>query len=249
MYRRVMVKISGEGLSGDTSGHFDEKTVQRVVSEVKELLKHRVEVALVFGGGNFMRGDELKPEIDKTKAHQMGMLSTIINGIYMSEHFRFFGIKAEVMTPFDICGFTKRFLKEEALKSLTEGKVLIFSGGTGHPFFTTDSIVAIRACELEVDAVLYAKSVPCIYDGNPEDDVNKKLRRFSVVSYETAVRKSLAVADISALDLTRKANIPSVVFDLSIPGSIIKAAKNDPVALFEMGGTIVANGVKEEYYE
>lgn len=249
MFRRVLVKISGEGLSGATSRHFDEKTVWRVVEEVKCLLERRVEVALVFGGGNFMRGDEIKPEIDKTKAHQMGMLSTIINGMYMSEHFRLKGMKAEVMTPFDVCGFTKRFMKDEAIRALSEGTVLIFSGGTGHPFFTTDSIVAIRACELQVDAVLYAKSVPCVYDGDPANCDKNNLRRFAALSYETAVRKNLAVADISALDLTRRANIPSIVFDLSIPGGIIEAAKNEPKALFEMGGTIVANGLKEEYHE
>ena len=250
MYKKVIIKISGEGLAGDkiSGRHFDDKTVNRIVAEIKALVAQGVEASIVVGGGNFWRGAEAKPEMDKTKAHQIGMMGTVMNGIYLAEHFRMAGVPSVVMTPFDLNGFTQRFTKEIALEAMANRRVVIFAGGTGHPFFSTDSIVAIRACELNVDAVLYAKSVDSVYNADPKKADKSGLRRYKTVSYQTVVANNLNVADISAINLTAGENIDSVVFSLLKEGSIIAAAQGEEEALFQIGGTKVANGIEEEYY-
>lgn len=245
MFKRVIIKLSGEGLAGNSQEHFHDETINRIVLEVKQLVQKGVQISLVVGGGNFWRGRDAKPEMDKVKAHQIGMVGTLMNGLYLAEAFRLNGMKAVVMTPFAVSSFTELFTKESALNYMSSGAVTIFAGGTGHPFFSTDSIVAIRACELSVDAILYAKNIESVYDDDPAK--NQKARRYRTVSYETVVAKNLSVADISAIDLTAKEKIPSVVFALAKSGSII-AACMDNDELFQIGGTKIDNHIEEEYY-
>ncbi len=256
MFKRVILKISGEGLSGDNKNeHFHDDTINRIVSEVNTLVEKGVEVCIVVGGGNFWRGRDAKSQMDKVKAHQIGMTATIMNGIYLAEAFRINDEinskinqtkqKAVVMTPFDVNGFTIKYTKELALEYMSKGIVPIFAGGTGHPFFSTDSIVAIRACELCVDAVLYGKNVECVYDDDPRK--NKNARKLKTVPYDTVIANNLEVADISAITLTSKEDISSIVFALSTPKSIITACEDND-SLFEIGGTKIDNNIKTEYY-
>jgi len=243
MFKRVVLKVSGEGLAGDDlSEHFDKSAISRITDEVIQLVKSGVQISIVAGGGNFWRGRDADPAMDKAKAHQIGMLGTIMNGIYLAEAFRLKNMSASVLTPFEVNGFTLKFTKESAESALDEGKVLIFSGGTGHPFFSTDSIAAIRACELRADAILWAKAVDGVYSADPrKDGTAKKYRR---LSYATAIANNLSVADISALSLTSSENIPSIVFALSEKNSIIAACSGSA-----LNGTIVSNNIKEEFYE
>ncbi len=222
-FKRIIIKLSGEGLAGETNDHFHEPTINRIAKEVAEVIANGTEVGIVVGGGNFWRGRDAKPEMDKVKAHQIGMLGTIMNGLYLSEAFRLAGIPAVVMTPFDVNGFTQKFSMEDARKYMAQKTAVIFAGGTGHPFFSTDSIVALRACELSADAVLYAKSIDCVYTADPKKDASA--RRYKTVPYETVVQNRLDVADITALSLTMQHDIPSVVFALNKPNAIVIASK------------------------
>jgi len=243
MFKRIIIKLSGEGLAGNSADHFDDPTVERLTKEIAEVIDGGTEVGIVVGGGNFWRGRDAKPEMDKVKAHQIGMVGTVMNGLYLSEALRLSAVHSVVMTPFDFNGFTRRFSKEEALKAMKRKKAVIFAGGTGHPFFSTDSVVALRACELSADAVLYAKNIDCVYTADPKKD--KSARRYKSVPYSTVVSNCLDVADLSALHMTMQHDIPSVVFALDRPGAIVAAARGE---IAEIGATLVANQIEEEFY-
>ena len=161
--KRVLLKLSGEALAGDKKTGFDEATCMGVAKQVKQLVDDGVQVAIVTGGGNFWRG-RTSETIDRVKADQIGMLATVMNCIYVSDIFRYAGMKTEVFTPF-VCGaFTTLFSKDAAVEALNEGKVVFFAGGTGHPYFSTDTGAVLRAIEIEADAMLLAKAIDGIYD-------------------------------------------------------------------------------------
>ncbi len=247
---RVILKLSGEGLSGDSGESFDNITINRIVGEVNQLLELGVEVAIVVGGGNFWRGGRSAPkEMDKVKAHQIGMVATIMNAIYLSEAFRIASggeeQKCSVMTPFEAGGFTKRFNKYKAIEYMQNGIVPIFAGGTGHPFFSTDSIVAIRACELNADMVLFAKHVEAVYESDPKKDSTAK--KYKSVCYKTIMSKQLSVADISAIALISDENIDSCVFSLATKGGIVEACKTEE-SLYLIGGTKISNNIEDIFY-
>jgi uridylate kinase len=246
MFHRVIIKISGEALAGGGTSPYDNETARRVAREVLDVMKSGVEAAVVVGGGNLWRGRAASPDMDKVKADQIGMTATIMNGIFFAETFRLEAADAPVkgvvvMTPFDVNNFTRRFSIEEARRCLAEKILPVFAGGTGHPFFSTDSAVAIRACELRVDAVLFGKSVNGVYDGDPKTNPTAKL--YKTVSYETVLAKNLYVADISATALLAGEKIPGVVFGLDAPGGIAAACAGRPI-----GGTKIGVGLTDEYY-
>jgi len=245
VFKRVILKLSGEALAGNTGEHYDEECVSRIVSEVGAVMRRGVRAAAVVGGGNLWRGRDARADMNKAHAHQIGMIGTCMNGLYLREAFELSGIRSVVMTPFELNGFTLRFNRELALEYMDGGAALIFAGGTGHPFFSTDSITAIRACELGADAVLYGKSVDGVYEGDPRK--NPAARKYKTVSYATVVRGDLNVADISALNLTAGEGIPSVVFELLRPGAIEKACLGGE-NVFDIGGTLVANDIADVFY-
>ena len=252
MFKRVILKISGEGLAGGTDEHYDKNTIARIVAEVTTLVSWGTELALVVGGGNIWRGRDASAEMDKVKAHQIGMLATVMNAMALAEGFRIHTgggetQKCVVMTPFEVGTFTERFTKEKALACMQAGLVPIFAGGTGHPFFSTDSIVAIRACELAVQAVLYGKSVDCVYEADPRK--HPAARRYKTVSYASVLAKQLDVADMSATSLTAKEGIDAVVFALDKPGSIVAACRNDESLYTVFGGTRISHHVEDVFYE
>lgn len=220
--KRVLLKLSGEALAGDKKTGFDEATCLEVARQVRTLTEKGVEVGIVIGGGNFWRGRSSET-IDRTKADQIGMLATVMNCIYVSDIFRYAGMETEVMTPF-VCGsFTGLFSKDRAVSALQAGKVVFFAGGTGHPYFSTDTATLLRAIEIEADVILLAKAVDGVYDSDPK--TNPDAVRYDSVSIAEVIDKKLAVVDLTASILAMENQMPMYVFALQDEDSIIRAAE------------------------
>lgn len=222
--RRILLKLSGEALAGEKKTGFDEETVMGVAKQVKELLDLGIQVGIVTGGGNFWRGRSSE-NIDRTKADQIGMLATVMNCIYVSEIFRSVGMKTAVLTPFECGSFTKLFSKDRADKYLEEGMVVFFAGGTGHPYFSTDTGVVLRAIEVEAEVILLAKSIDGVYDSDPK--VNPDARKYDEVTIDEVIEKNLQVVDMTASILARDNKMPMWVFGLNEENSIVNTVKGN----------------------
>ncbi|MGI6080621.1 MAG: UMP kinase [Candidatus Avilachnospira sp.] len=218
--RRVMLKLSGEALAGTKHMGFDEETVKKVALQVKASVDSGVQVAIVIGGGNFWRGRSNKA-FDRVKADQIGMLATVMNCIYVSEIFRTEGMDTKVFCAFDIPGMVDVFDKDKAVSALEEGKVVFFAGGTGHPYFSTDTGIALRAIEIEADSILLAKAVDGVYDSDPRENPNAK--KFDKLSITEVVERKLQVIDMTASILCMENHMPLAVFSLNKENSITDA--------------------------
>ncbi|MCR4956009.1 MAG: UMP kinase [Lachnospiraceae bacterium] len=218
--KRVLLKLSGEALAGEKHTGFDEATVISVGKQVKQLVDDGVEVGIVIGGGNFWRG-RTSENMDRTKADQIGMLATVMNCIYVSEIFRSLDMKTAVLTPFECGSFTKLFSKDRANKYFGKGMVVFFAGGTGHPYFSTDTATVLRAVEIEADVILLAKAIDGVYDSDPK--TNKDAKRYDSVSIQEVIDKQLAVVDLTASIMCMEQKMPMYVFGLSEENSIVKA--------------------------
>lgn len=216
--KRIMLKLSGEALAGPKKTGFDEETVKGVALQVKQLIDAGTEVGVVIGGGNFWRGRSSE-NIDRTKADQIGMLATIMNCIYVSEIFRSVGMKTNILTPFECGSFTKLFSKDRAEKYFAHGQVVFFAGGTGHPYFSTDTGVVLRAIEVEADVILLAKAVDGVYDDDPRS--NPDAKKYDEVSIDEVIEKNLQVVDMTASILARDNKMPMWVFGLNEENSIV----------------------------
>ena len=228
--KRVLLKLSGEALAGEKHTGFDEATVVKVAKQVKQLADDGVEVGVVIGGGNFWRG-RTSENIDRTKADQIGMLATVMNCIYVSEIFRSEGMKTQVLTPFECGSFTKLFSKDRANKYFEHGMVVFFAGGTGHPYFSTDTTTVLRAVEIEADVILLAKAIDGVYDSDPK--VNPNAVRYDEVSIQEVIDKQLAVVDLTASIMCMENHMPMYVFGLNEENSIVKAISG------KFNGTVV----------
>ena len=229
-WNRVLLKLSGEALAGPKKTGFDEDTVKEVARQVKLSADAGVEVGIVIGGGNFWRG-RTSGTMDRTKADQIGMLATVMNCVYVSEIFRGAGMKTEILTPF-VCGsMTKLFSKDLANKYFSQGKVVFFAGGTGHPYFSTDTGITLRAAEMEADVILLAKSVDGVYDSDPA--VNPKAKKYDTISIEEGIEKKVAVVDLTTSITCMEHKIPMAVFDLGEPDSIANAMRG------KINGTVI----------
>ncbi len=222
--KRVLLKLSGEALAGEKKTGFDEDTVRAVAKEVRSVRDSGIDVGIVIGGGNFWRG-RTSDSIDRTKADQIGMLATVMNCIYVSEIFRSEGMMTSILTPFEIEGFTKLFSKDRANKYFSKGQVVFFAGGTGHPYFSTDTGVVLRAVETEADMILLAKAVDGIYDSDPKD--NPAAKRYDKISIEEVVEKKLQVVDLTASIMAMENKMPMRVFLLNEEHSILNAVNSD----------------------
>ncbi len=218
-YKRVILKLSGEALAGDGKGYNDD-IIENIAHQVKELLSRGMEIGVVIGGGNYWRGRS-NDSIDRTKADQIGMLATVMNCIYVSEIFRSKGIMTNILTPFPCGSFTKLFSKDRANKYFKKGMAVFFAGGTGHPYFSTDTGVALRAVEMDADAILLAKSIDGVYDSDPK--VNPAAVKFDEISIGEVVERKLGVIDMAASVLCMENQIPLLVFALQEKNSIINA--------------------------
>lgn len=217
--KRVLLKLSGEALAGDKKTGFDEATCVGVAEQVKKLVDDGIQVAVVTGGGNFWRG-RTSETIDRVKADQIGMLATVMNCIYVSEIFRYVGMETEVFTPF-VCGaFTTLFSKDRAVGSLEEGKVVFFAGGTGHPYFSTDTGAVLRAVEIEADAMLLAKAIDGIYDRDPK--VDPEAKKYDEISIQEVIDRKLMAVDLTASIMCLENKMPMLVFGLNEENSIVE---------------------------
>lgn len=228
--KRYLLKLSGEALSGDKGFGFSEEMVTEVAMQVKSLVTEGNEIAIVIGGGNFWRGRSSE-NMDRTKADQIGMLATVMNCIYTSEIFRGIGLSTSIYTPFTVGAFTKLFSKDEAVTDLTNGKVVFFAGGTGHPYFSTDTITTLRAIEIEAEEILLAKAIDGVYDSDPKTNPNAK--KYDKISIDEVIAERLKVMDLTATILISENKIPIRVFALKGENSIIKALSS------EFEGTLV----------
>ncbi|MCR5747612.1 MAG: UMP kinase [Lachnospiraceae bacterium] len=226
MAKRILLKLSGEALAGDKKSGFDEPTVQRVASQVKKLTDDGVQVGIVIGGGNFWRGRSSE-NIDRTKADQIGMLATVMNCIYVSEIFRSQGMMTSVLTPFEIGSMTKLFSKDRANKYFGKGMVVFFAGGTGHPYFSTDTGVMLRAIEVDADVILLAKAIDGVYDSDPKK--NPEAKKYDELSIDEVVEKRLQVIDLTASIMAMENRVPMIVFGLDEENSIIRAARDEKI--------------------
>lgn len=222
--KRVLLKLSGEALAGDKKTGFDEPTVTMVARQVKQLVDDGIEVGIVIGGGNFWRGRSSE-NIDRTKADQIGMLATVMNCIYVSEIFRSVGMMTQILTPFACGAFTKLFAKDRVNKYFEKGIVSFFAGGTGHPYFSTDTATVLRAIEIEADVILLAKSIDGVYDSDPK--ANPDAKKYDEISIQEVIDKKLGVVDMAASILCMENKMPMLVFGLNEENSIVNTVKGD----------------------
>lgn len=218
--KRIMLKLSGEALAGAKHQGFDEPTVTEVARQVKQLVDAGVQVGIVIGGGNFWRG-RTSETIDRTKADQIGMLATVMNCIYVSEIFRSVGMMTSVLTPFECGSMTKLFSKDRANKYFAHNMVVFFAGGTGHPYFSTDTATTLRAIEIEADGIYLAKSIDGVYDSDPK--TNPDAKKYDEVSIQEVIDKKLAVVDLTASVMCLENRMPMYVFGLNGENSIVNA--------------------------
>ena len=228
--KRVLLKLSGEALAGEKKTGFDEAVCKNVARQVKQAVDAGIQVGVVIGGGNFWRGRSSNA-IDRTKADQIGMLATVMNAIYGSEIFRSEGMMTNILTPFECGSMTKLYSKDRANKYFAKGMVVFFAGGTGHPYFSTDTGVALRAIEMEADIILLAKAVDGVYDSDPK--LNPAAKKYDTVSIQEVIDKQLGVVDLTASIMCMENKMPMAVFGLDGEDSIVRAMKGD------ITGTIV----------
>jgi len=220
-YNRVLLKLSGEALAGEKKTGFDEATCIAVAKQVKQLVDDGVQVSIVIGGGNFWRG-RTSETIDRTKADQIGMLATVMNCIYVSEIFRYVGMSTQVYTPFSCGSMTELFSKDSVLKCMKQGGVAFLAGGTGHPYFSTDTATVLRAIELECDIILMARAVDGVYDCDPK--LNPQAKKYDEIPLQEVLDKKLGIVDLTATVLCIENKLPILLFALSEEQSIVKAA-------------------------
>ncbi len=218
--KRVLLKLSGEALAGDKHTGFDEDTVVEVANQVKQVVDSGIQLAVVIGGGNFWRG-RTSNKIERTKADQIGMLATVMNCIYVSEIFRTVGIKTVVMTPFECGDMAELYSKDRSMEALEQGKVVFFAGGTGHPYFSTDTATALRAIEIEADGIMLAKAIDGVYDSDPK--LNPDAKKYNSINLSDVLNKKLGVIDLSATLMCLENHMPMMIFGLNQENSIVNA--------------------------
>ena len=220
--KRVLLKLSGEALAGEKKFGFDEAICKNVAAQVKPAYDEGLQIGVVIGGGNFWRG-RTSDAIDRPKADQIGMLATVMNAIYVSEIFRNAGMKTEILTPFAVGTMTKMFSKDLANECFAQGRIVFFAGGTGHPYFSTDTGVVLRAIEMEAEMILLAKSIDGVYDSDPAK--NPDARKYDTVTIDEVIEKKLQVVDLTASIMCLEQKMPMAVFGLDEEGSIERALK------------------------
>ena len=218
--QRLILKLSGEYLSGEKGFGFDQKILNQLVDDILEIKDLGHEIAIVLGGGNFFRGKDLS-EINRAAADNVGMLATIQNALVVSETIKLKGHKTAIYSSFPIDKIAKYFTYSSADKALTKGKICFLAGGTGNPFFTTDTAAVLRAIELNCDIVLKGTNVDGIYTADPKKDNNAEF--ISEITFTETLSKQLKIMDMTAFSLAREYNIPIKIFNISVPGNIKKA--------------------------
>lgn len=232
-YQRILLKLSGEILAGNNGTGIDPSVVSYFAKEIKSVVDEGLEVCLVIGGGNIFRGGANTRNIERVTGDYMGMLGTVINALAIQDALEKSGVPTRVQTAITITQVAEPFIRRRALRHLEKGRALIFAAGTGNPFFTTDSAAALRAAEMNVDALLKGTKVDGVYDKDPV--TNPDAVRYSSLSYDDAIEQNLKVMDLSAIALCRENKIPIVVFNFKEPGHLLRIVKGDPIGTI-LGG-------------
>ncbi len=226
MYKRVLLKLSGEALGGPSGVGIDPKTVDGVVSQLVELSKSGMQIAIVVGGGNFWRGRQ-GVSMDKVTADHMGMLATIMNALALQDAIEKKNVPTRVQTALSIPDVAEPFILRKALRHFECGRIVIFACGTGNPYFTTDSGAALRAAEIKADVLLMAKNVDGVYDSDPRK--NPKAVKLSEISYMDVINKNIEVMDITSVTMCMENKVPIIAFGLNEPNSIVRAANGEKI--------------------
>ncbi len=236
VYRRILLKLSGEALMGKQEYGIDQKVLGNLSEEIRDIASLGVEIALVVGGGNIFRGVRTSREfgIDRVSADYMGMLATVINSLALQERLERDGVMTRVLSAIEMRAIAEPYIRRRALRHLEKGRVVIFAGGTGNPYFTTDTAAALRAMEINSDAILKATRVDGVYDRDPV--IHKRAKKFQELTYIDVLRKNLKVMDATAVSLCMDNGLPIVVFNLTKKGNIRR------VVLGEKIGTLVRGG-------
>ena len=225
-YRRVLVKVSGEALMGSEQVGFAAEPLARFAKDIADTRAGGVEIAVMVGGGNFLRGAAIAGAgIDRATADQMGMLATVINALALGDALEKAGAVARIMSAVPMATICEPYARQRALKHLSEGRVLVLGGGTGNPFFTTDTSAALRAAELQCEAILKATDVDGVYDSDPKK--NPKAKRYERLTHDEALAKDLKVMDAAAFALARDARLPIIVFSIRDPGAIAATVRGE----------------------
>lgn len=229
MYKRILLKLSGEALAGEQKTGIDEKTINDICDSIKQIHEMGVEVAIVVGGGNFWRG-KYGPDMVKTTADYMGMLATTMNALALQDAVEKRGMEARVQTAIEMRQIAEPFIQRRAMRHLQKSRILIFACGTGSPYFSTDTAASLRAAEINADVILVAKTIDGVYTDDPK--TNPNAQKLEKITYQEILEKNLKVMDSTAISLCKDNNIPLVVFAMSDPDNIIKAVKEEKIGTY-----------------
>ena len=227
-YNRVLLKLSGESLMGKQSYGIDPSMLEQYAKDIKEAVNHNVEVALVIGGGNIFRGlSGAAKGMDRVQGDYMGMLATLINSMALQAELEKQGLSTELLSGLAIEPICKEMSRRRAIEAMREGKVVIIGGGSGNPFFTTDTASALRAVEIKADAILKGTRVDGVYTADPEKDPTAT--KFETLSFQEALSKKLKIMDLTAFALCEENNLPIYVFDMNKPGNLLKVVEGEAI--------------------
>ena len=238
LYKRVLLKLSGEALMGDQAYGIDPKVLNRIAGEVKQILDSGVQVAIVVGGGNIFRGKGLADAgMDRVTGDHMGMLATVMNALAMQDALEHAGASCRVMSALSIHQVCEDYVRRRAIRHLEKGRVVIFGAGTGNPFFTTDSAGSLRAIEIEADVLIKATNVDGVYDSDPKKNPNAK--KYTTLSYDDVLQRELAVMDATAIVLCKEQKMPLRIFNLNNKGDLNRVIFDDSI-----GTSVIPGGKK-----
>ncbi len=227
-YKRILLKLSGEALMGDRQYGIDPKRLDDYAKEIKTIVEKGVEVAIVIGGGNIFRGIAgASKGMDRVQGDHMGMLATVINGLALQSSCEDNGMQTRLQSAIKINEVAEPFIRRKAIRHLEKGRVVIFGGGTGNPYFTTDSAAVLRAIEMEADVILKGTRVDGIYTSDPEQ--NRDATKFDFISFEEVLRKGLKVMDTTAFTLSQENELPIIVFDMNTPGNLLRIISGENI--------------------
>lgn len=227
-YKRILLKLSGEALMGNQKFGIDPERLAQYTQEIKKVVDEGIQVAIVIGGGNIYRGIQAeKAGIDRVQGDHMGMLATLINSMALQSALEKIGVQTRLMSAIQMQQLCEPYIRRRAVRHLEKGRVVIFGAGTGNPFFTTDSAASLRAIEIEADVVLKGTRVDGVYSADPEK--NPDAKRYNNISFDEVYAKGLHVMDMTAFTLCKENNLPIIVFDMNMPGNLLKLVKGGNV--------------------
>jgi len=227
-YKRILLKLSGEALMGNRQYGIDPQRLSEYANEIKETVTQGIQVAIVIGGGNIFRGVAgASNGMDRVQGDHMGMLATVINGLALQSALENNGVATRLQSAIKINEVAEPFIRRRAIRHLEKGRVVIFGGGTGNPYFTTDSAAVLRAIEIEADVILKGTRVDGIYSSDPEKDASAS--KYNVISFDDVLKKGLKVMDTTAFTLSQENELPIIVFDMNKKGNLKKIISGEPI--------------------